>query len=129
MSIVVECGCGKKVRVGDSMAGRAMKCPACNSPLSVPLPGLGAVVDTTEEEEGPAAPATAPRVSLFRRWSASRRHLPPPPPPTLEQNVARLVADLAEVRGQMGCLIALGVVLLILLWIGGNQTFRIRVER
>lgn len=56
MPIVVNCGCGKKVRVADAMAGRQMKCPACNSPLSVPLPGIRAVVDISEEESISSAP-------------------------------------------------------------------------
>jgi hypothetical protein len=36
MPIAVACKCGKKFRVKDEMAGRAVRCPGCRQPLRIP---------------------------------------------------------------------------------------------
>ncbi|MFM9960132.1 MAG: SUMF1/EgtB/PvdO family nonheme iron enzyme [Planctomycetaceae bacterium] len=38
MAIKITCACGKKLSVKDQFAGRTVKCPACQNPLSVPVP-------------------------------------------------------------------------------------------
>jgi hypothetical protein len=54
MSIELSCSCGKKLKVRDDLAGKRVKCPACQGVIAVPQP---------EEEEPPvleAAPAEEP---------------------------------------------------------------------
>jgi hypothetical protein len=36
MGIKFSCGCGKRLRVAESMAGRRLMCPRCGSPVGVP---------------------------------------------------------------------------------------------
>lgn len=38
MPIAAQCRCGKKLRVRDSAAGKRIKCPDCEKPVSVPEP-------------------------------------------------------------------------------------------
>ncbi|MGE3805237.1 MAG: PrsW family glutamic-type intramembrane protease [Gemmataceae bacterium] len=47
MPISFACTCGKQFRVGDELAGKKTRCPACQQPLVVPIP-----------EPEPAAPPT-----------------------------------------------------------------------
>lgn len=35
MPITVQCGCGKKLTVGDAMAGKTLNCPKCGNPVFV----------------------------------------------------------------------------------------------
>ncbi len=54
MPIAVSCPCGKSANVGDSMAGRTLKCPQCGKPVKVPQPaaGGGGGLDDLFAEEG-----------------------------------------------------------------------------
>lgn len=36
MPIVVDCGCGKRFKAKDSLAGRKVRCPGCREPLRIP---------------------------------------------------------------------------------------------
>jgi hypothetical protein len=36
MPISVQCGCGKSFAVKEELAGKAVKCPACQKPVSIP---------------------------------------------------------------------------------------------
>lgn len=49
MPIKIECSCGKKLSVKDEFAGRTVKCPVCQSRLSIPL---------TQDEVAAVAPQT-----------------------------------------------------------------------
>lgn len=48
MPIQVACACGKKLSVKDELAGRRVKCPACQQTISVPKPKVQA--DSTDDE-------------------------------------------------------------------------------
>ncbi|MFO0914111.1 MAG: hypothetical protein U0795_14220 [Pirellulales bacterium] len=37
--IVVKCACGKSLKVPAKFAGKAVKCPACQQPLTIPAAG------------------------------------------------------------------------------------------
>ena len=37
MSLCVTCGCGKSFRAPPTLAGKTVKCPACGSPIAIPL--------------------------------------------------------------------------------------------
>lgn len=53
MAIRLDCPCGKKLRVGDELAGERTRCPACNQILAVPLVldrEPYAIADETREE-------------------------------------------------------------------------------
>ncbi len=39
MPLVVNCSCGKQLRVPDEFAGKRVKCPACQNPCAVPAAG------------------------------------------------------------------------------------------
>lgn len=54
MSIVFNCGCGKKYQVADNHAGKRTKCPACGQVLKVPepeQPSEGGLLDELGPEE------------------------------------------------------------------------------
>lgn len=39
MPILLQCNCGKRLKVPDELAGRRGKCPACSTVLEIPAPG------------------------------------------------------------------------------------------
>lgn len=43
MPIPVQCGCGKRFAVKEELAGKAVKCPACQQPVSIPTQAAGKV--------------------------------------------------------------------------------------
>ena len=61
MAILIDCACGKKLRIRAEMAGKRVKCPACSAKLIGPLPapdeppGAGTL---TERRPAPAAEPT-----------------------------------------------------------------------
>ena len=64
MAIKLQCPCGKALSVKDEFAGRRVKCPACQSPLSVPKPKDASLGDdwdleNSDEEEFDDASPTA----------------------------------------------------------------------
>ena len=52
MPIAISCPCGKSAKVGDSMAGRTLKCPQCGKPVKVPQPVSDDGLDDLFAEEG-----------------------------------------------------------------------------
>src|SRR5262249_18976669 len=59
MPIMVSCpGCKAKLKTRDEFAGKAMKCPRCSTPVSVPADDEPVVAAMAEEDEG-TVPATA----------------------------------------------------------------------
>jgi hypothetical protein len=59
MPIMVNCpGCKAKLKIRDEFAGKAMKCPRCSTPVSVPADDEPVVAAVAEEGEG-AVPETA----------------------------------------------------------------------
>ncbi|HTI50003.1 MAG TPA: HEAT repeat domain-containing protein [Planctomycetaceae bacterium] len=54
-SLLVLCACGKKLRIKVELAGRKVKCPACNGVVTVPVPPRA-----SEEKVCPACLATVP---------------------------------------------------------------------
>lgn len=64
MPIVIQCRCGKKTRVRDSVAGKRIKCPGCGQPVLVPQPEVEEYADVYEDELDPyTAPVNRPRAS------------------------------------------------------------------
>ena len=62
MALAITCACGKRLQVKESLAGKRIRCPACQEPLTVPAADDA---DQTEPEPTPvkssAKPARAPR--------------------------------------------------------------------
>jgi hypothetical protein len=54
MAIVLNCDCGRKLKVGDEMAGQEGQCPACGRVLQIPHPVEVADVPLVEAVEQPA---------------------------------------------------------------------------
>lgn len=60
MPIPVKCSCGKSFSLKDELAGKAVKCPACQNVIKIPVPGK--VVATASPAAGrPAAGQAAPK--------------------------------------------------------------------
>src|SRR5262245_39844775 len=55
MAIAVACSCGQKFNARDDLAGKTVKCPKCQKPLKIPVPG--AVAKAGEKAESKAVPA------------------------------------------------------------------------
>lgn len=82
MPIEVRCQCGKKLKAPDKYAGREVKCPACQQPISIPAAPAAVAdeefVDDYEEETYPqeepiaAQPAATPYSSFGNEPEASR---------------------------------------------------------
>jgi hypothetical protein len=68
VSIIITCECGKKLRGGDELAGRSVRCPACGATLTAPCGDLAAGTGEYEIDEAasPAASPAAPRRPLAR---------------------------------------------------------------
>jgi hypothetical protein len=54
MAIVLSCDCGRKLKVGDEMAGQEGQCPACGRVLQIPHPVEVADVPVVQAVERPA---------------------------------------------------------------------------
>lgn len=59
-SIVVPCGCGKKLRVKSELGGRKVKCPACGGVVAVPL-----ATPIPDEKVCPDCLATVPNAAVL----------------------------------------------------------------
>jgi hypothetical protein len=60
MPIPVKCSCGKSFSLKDELAGKAVKCPACQNVIKIPVPGK--VVASASPTAGkPAAGQAAPK--------------------------------------------------------------------
>src|SRR5262245_20938896 len=51
MPIPLTCDCGKSLRAPDGLAGKKVRCPACNAVLPVPLPAKKKRQDEEIDEE------------------------------------------------------------------------------
>lgn len=72
MAIALECpGCGKRLRMNDSQAGRRVKCPHCQTLFEAPHEHPGAAVAPLERSAPRfGGPITLPAVGLVRRLGA-----------------------------------------------------------
>ena len=63
MPIKVKCRCGRVLKVRDSMAGKRVRCPECESPIRIPEPEpvYEEFDDYVEEEDDPYAAPPPPR--------------------------------------------------------------------
>ena len=83
MPIPVKCACGKTLSLKDELAGKKVKCPACQKLLSVPTPKVPEespdepwnLDDSDFEDESEEAPAK----SRSSKKSASSGAKPPTP--------------------------------------------------
>jgi hypothetical protein len=62
MAIVLNCDCGRKLKVGDEMAGQEGQCPACGRILQIPHPVEAADVPMVEAIERPAVAEAADEI-------------------------------------------------------------------
>lgn len=81
MPIVIQCSCGKQLRVGDDLAGKKVRCPACKEVLtaeSAPAVEEEPPVLEMEEEEQPRQRLQAERPSgkSSRRGARGAAKLP-----------------------------------------------------
>lgn len=67
MPVQVKCSCGKVLKVRDELAGKAVKCPGCQSVLRVPAAGQT------------GSPAAKPAKPAKPAGAAKRAGAPPPP--------------------------------------------------
>ena len=79
MAIKIICACGKKFAVKDELAGKKVKCPACQKVLSIPKPKVQEAslddewnLGDSAEEDFDDEPAEAPAKSRGGKSSASR---------------------------------------------------------
>ncbi len=64
MPIPVRCQCGQSFSAKDELAGRTLKCPKCQSPLTIPTPGQAAPV--AAKAASAKAPAARPQPAAAR---------------------------------------------------------------
>lgn len=61
MPIPVKCSCGKSFSLKDELAGKAVKCPACQNVIKIPVPGkVVATASPTAGKPAAAQPAAKP---------------------------------------------------------------------
>lgn len=66
--IPMTCTCGKTIGVKDEHAGRRIRCPACNTAMSVPVPGMATVISTEQLRDrsaGETRSARSARLPMF----------------------------------------------------------------
>jgi|ERR1700722_2416697 len=78
MPLTWTCTCGKSLRVADELAGKRVKCPACNGVSTVPQadPGFEVVEETDLQPSPPPQPKPAParvRAVVANEENQSRR--------------------------------------------------------
>ena len=52
MSVIVQCDCGKKYKVGNDKAGKRIRCKACSGVVDIPMPKADPVVDEWDDDGG-----------------------------------------------------------------------------
>src|SRR5690606_979584 len=77
MPIRLKCTCGKVLSVRDELAGKAVKCPGCQTVLRIPAATAGSPNAGRPQTGGPAAakpagPAAAPQRAAPRRAPAAK---------------------------------------------------------
>jgi hypothetical protein len=73
MSIHVACKCGKHFKVKEHLAGKAVRCPHCKSPLRVPDAPRGAPQQVPKKSAAAASPAPNVADALARYEEVQRR--------------------------------------------------------
>lgn len=91
MPIPVACGCGKKLRIKDELAGRKIRCPECKAVVPVRAPersaedeALDVLLSESPDDERPAPPAEpepAPEPVSARDSEGYGVQAPPATPP------------------------------------------------
>ena len=54
-TMIVQCDCGKKIRVRDRHAGRTARCPGCQKPIQIPVLDLGRIHPSADSSSEPPA--------------------------------------------------------------------------
>jgi hypothetical protein len=138
MPITVVCDCGKRYSAGDGSAGRSFQCKVCGRVLNVPEPDASVPlkppkqvldIDTEgwDQPDGGKVPQSKPPqpkrrpVRDFLAWvfwgSGPQFETPPPPRPMSEDRWrAEMLEYQAKISFRLGCLVWVGVVVLLLLW-------------
>ncbi|RIK65909.1 MAG: hypothetical protein DCC65_11555 [Planctomycetota bacterium] len=70
MPIAVACKCGKKFKVKDELAGKAVRCPACKSPLRIPG---GAPAAAGVRGGGKSAPSVDAQAAMLKFEEAQKK--------------------------------------------------------
>ncbi len=73
MRVRIRCAnpdCHKFLRVGDGLAGRRVKCPACGHAMPIPAAARAVRAPEPPRPVPPPRPATGPPTHLRRRWLA-----------------------------------------------------------
>ena len=70
MPIQLKCTCGKVASVRDEMAGKAVKCPACQSVIRVPAGGAAKPANAATK---PASSATKPAIAATKKLPAAAK--------------------------------------------------------
>lgn len=63
MPIKVQCACGKAFAAKDELAGKTVKCPGCQKPLKIPVPGGGNNQPAAKSAASAAKPAATKATS------------------------------------------------------------------
>lgn len=108
MSIPVRCQCGQSFSAKDELAGRTLKCPKCQSPLTIPAPGKAAPVAAKAQPAAARAPAGPQAVPGSQPAAQGYALQPPVPIQTAPTNsvLAELLDDAGMAsahRGEQEC--------------------------
>src|SRR5688500_1038382 len=57
MAIAFSCPCGRKINAKDEQAGKRVKCPACQQPITIPNPSTAKTKSMAAAGAKPAAAA------------------------------------------------------------------------
>ncbi len=80
--IVLSCGCGKKFQVKAELAGKAVKCPACQKPVKVPGGAPAPAIPPAPVRKAPPPPMEDDDFNFMNAPPAKpSKKAPPPPPP------------------------------------------------
>lgn len=80
MPLLVECTCGKKLKVRDELAGKKVKCPGCGGIVTAPAPEPELVEPIDDEPVTAVAPQTERRTSKGNGDTYSTDVSAEPPP-------------------------------------------------
>lgn len=72
MPIAVACKCGKKFKVKDELAGKAVRCPDCKAPLKIPGAGVP-VAASARGRGGSSAPTVDEKAAMLRFEEAQKK--------------------------------------------------------
>lgn len=104
MSLLVTCDCGKRLQVKDSLAGKRIRCPECQEPLTVPA------VEVDESDEEPA-PKKAP-VRAAAKVPAKAKRAPEPDDESEEEDEQPRIKAKGKKKGKKAAKASSNLVLL-----------------